>query len=311
MVCVAQNDALLEGLLTLIHKEREAEFHMSSTQVCCSCTASAAGLHMSSLQACCSCTAALRALPGSQALQLACALPCGAGAVWGTLCPACCSRGPQASLSRALRSGPSLTACSQRHPQGLLNLCARLQTLLLSCPAILQTVLRPPRALSGDCSCRHGSARSLARGQPPAKGDAETAPRAVWPALTARQLRWHTRFHASQCSLQARMPFQSDYDKAAIRELAAEAEIDYVALTYTCSAQDVSDLRGFLDSSGLQHTAIMAKVGGPEQQHGTALCLTQACTRLSCAVASCVTALVLCQGCWGVRLHFLTDLQPC
>ena len=33
MVCVAQNDALLEGLLTLIHKEREAEFHMSSMQV--------------------------------------------------------------------------------------------------------------------------------------------------------------------------------------------------------------------------------------------------------------------------------------
>ena len=33
VVCVAQNDALLEGLLTLIHKEREAEFHMSSVQV--------------------------------------------------------------------------------------------------------------------------------------------------------------------------------------------------------------------------------------------------------------------------------------
>ena len=69
------------------------------------------------------------------------------------------------------------------------------------------------------------------------------------------------------------MPFQSDYDKAAIRELAAEFEVDYVALTYTCSAQDVSDLRGFLDSSGLQHTAIMAKVGGPERKvHGGVLC---------------------------------------
>ena len=33
VVCVAQNDALLEGLLTLIHKERESEFGMSSIQV--------------------------------------------------------------------------------------------------------------------------------------------------------------------------------------------------------------------------------------------------------------------------------------
>ena len=33
VVCTAQNDALLEGLLTVIHKEREAEFGMSSIQV--------------------------------------------------------------------------------------------------------------------------------------------------------------------------------------------------------------------------------------------------------------------------------------
>ena len=56
------------------------------------------------------------------------------------------------------------------------------------------------------------------------------------------------------------MPFQSDYDKASIKELAAEFDIDFVALTYTCSAQDVADLRSFLDSSGLRHTSIMAKV---------------------------------------------------
>lgn len=32
VVCTAQNDATLEGLLTVIHKEREAEFGMSSVQ---------------------------------------------------------------------------------------------------------------------------------------------------------------------------------------------------------------------------------------------------------------------------------------
>ena len=57
------------------------------------------------------------------------------------------------------------------------------------------------------------------------------------------------------------MPFQSEYDMAAIKELAAEFEIDFVALTYTCSAQDVRDLRHFLDEEGLQNTSIMAKVG--------------------------------------------------
>ena len=118
--------------------------------------------------------------------------------------------------------------------------------------------------------------------------------------------------NASVCSLQARMPFQSDYDKAAIRELAAEFEIDYVALTYTCSAQDVSDLRGFLDSSGLQHTAIMAKVGGPERKvHGAVLCGGMHPAEL-CIIFLGLgpAALVMSQGCWGVQPHFLQTPSP-
>ena len=41
VVCSAQNDALLEGLLTLIHQERESEFGMSSIQVRLACAGSA------------------------------------------------------------------------------------------------------------------------------------------------------------------------------------------------------------------------------------------------------------------------------
>ena len=68
VVCTAQNDALLEGLLTVIHKEREAEFGMSSIQVSLqpagperACT------EPSLLRRCCTCVCTSHALPASHA----------------------------------------------------------------------------------------------------------------------------------------------------------------------------------------------------------------------------------------------------
>ena len=49
-------------------------------------------------------------------------------------------------------------------------------------------------------------------------------------------------------------------DKRAIADLTKEFDIDFVALTYTCSAEDVVELRQYLDSLGRESIRIIAKV---------------------------------------------------
>ena len=59
--------------------------------------------------------------------------------------------------------------------------------------------------------------------------------------------------------MQAELPMLTEYDVQAIKELAAEFEIDFVALTYTCTGDDVTSLRTFLDENDLESTKIIAK----------------------------------------------------
>ena len=60
--------------------------------------------------------------------------------------------------------------------------------------------------------------------------------------------------------MQANMPMLTDYDVSAIMELSSEFEIDFIALTHTCSRDDVVDLRSFMDHHNLQAAKIVAKV---------------------------------------------------
>ncbi len=64
-------------------------------------------------------------------------------------------------------------------------------------------------------------------------------------------------------SAQTDLPAITAYDAASIRELAAEVEIDYVALTYTCGESDVAEMRALLDGAGLQRVKILAKARPP------------------------------------------------
>lgn len=50
-------------------------------------------------------------------------------------------------------------------------------------------------------------------------------------------------------------------DRRAIADITKEFDIDFVALTYTASAEDVIELRQYLDSLGKEPVRIIAKVG--------------------------------------------------
>ena len=67
---------------------------------------------------------------------------------------------------------------------------------------------------------------------------------------------------AHACDLQAQLPRLTDYDKSAIKELTAEFEIDFLALTYTCTGDDIMELRSFLESEDLDSMKIVAKASG-------------------------------------------------
>lgn len=62
---------------------------------------------------------------------------------------------------------------------------------------------------------------------------------------------------------QANLPLLTTRDKRAIMELTKEFDIDFVALTYTCSAEDVIELRQFLHSLGRDSIRVIAKVALP------------------------------------------------
>ncbi|WIA41090.1 hypothetical protein OEZ86_004721 [Tetradesmus obliquus] len=64
----------------------------------------------------------------------------------------------------------------------------------------------------------------------------------------------------SLLNLQNNLPLFSEYDRQAIAALGAEFEIDYVNLAYTRTREDVREARLFLDSLGMTHTKILAKV---------------------------------------------------
>ena len=66
---------------------------------------------------------------------------------------------------------------------------------------------------------------------------------------------------------QANLPLLTDGDKAAIRAMTREFDIDFIALTYTCSGDDVLELRRFLDSMGQDAIKIIAKVHLRTQVH--------------------------------------------
>jgi pyruvate kinase len=61
-------------------------------------------------------------------------------------------------------------------------------------------------------------------------------------------------------SFQAGLPLFDDVDLPALREIGAAHPIDFLALTYTCSASDVAAARAALDEAGLASTKIIAKI---------------------------------------------------
>ena len=68
----------------------------------------------------------------------------------------------------------------------------------------------------------------------------------------------------SEYNVQSSLPMMSEHDAKALALLGKEFEIDFVALTYAISGSDVAEMRDFLDSIGLEHTKILAKVRVPQ-----------------------------------------------
>ena len=60
--------------------------------------------------------------------------------------------------------------------------------------------------------------------------------------------------------VQTDLPLLTHHDVEAIQSFVAEFEIDFIALTYTCDAGDVVQLRDYLDSIGQEGIKIIAKV---------------------------------------------------
>ena len=63
--------------------------------------------------------------------------------------------------------------------------------------------------------------------------------------------------------LQANLPVLTNRDKRAIADITKEFDIDFIALTYTCSADDVIDLRQYLESLKRESIRVIAKVTAP------------------------------------------------
>lgn len=63
--------------------------------------------------------------------------------------------------------------------------------------------------------------------------------------------------------MQASLPLLTARDKRAIVDITQEFEVDFVALTYTCSGDDVLELREYLDSIGQDSIKIIAKARNP------------------------------------------------
>lgn len=60
--------------------------------------------------------------------------------------------------------------------------------------------------------------------------------------------------------MQTSLPLLTHRDRRAIEDITKQFDIDYVALTYTCNAEDVLNLRGFLQSLGKSYIKVIAKV---------------------------------------------------
>lgn len=69
---------------------------------------------------------------------------------------------------------------------------------------------------------------------------------------------FHTERSANSLSnLQNDLPALNSDDKAAIKELAKEFEIDFVSLSFTRHASDIDYTRDFLKSTGLEGTKVL------------------------------------------------------
>ena len=58
-------------------------------------------------------------------------------------------------------------------------------------------------------------------------------------------------------NVQNDLPIMTDDDKAAIKELAAEFEIDFISLSFTRSGEDVVAAREYLDSINMPTTKVI------------------------------------------------------
>lgn len=73
----------------------------------------------------------------------------------------------------------------------------------------------------------------------------------------------HSRVHeASEEShvVEADLPLLTQQDVEAVKYLAGKFDIDFLALTFTRSGDDVREARSFLEGAGLGSTKILAKV---------------------------------------------------
>ena len=71
-------------------------------------------------------------------------------------------------------------------------------------------------------------------------------------------------------TFQAGLPLFDDVDLPGLTEIAQSHPIDFLALTYTCSAADVAAARAALDTAGLASTKIIAKIENRQGLHAFA-----------------------------------------
>ena len=64
----------------------------------------------------------------------------------------------------------------------------------------------------------------------------------------------------------------TDFDINAIKEITAEFEIDFLALTYACTGEDITELRRFLDSNDLETVKIIAKASSAASSKACLCC---------------------------------------
>ena len=110
-------------------------------------------------------------------------------------------------------------------------------------------------------------------------------------------------------NVQNDLPIMTSDDKARIKEVAAEFEIDFISLSFTRSGEDVQAAREFLDSMNMQTT----KVCGPPRLflvtiNGTLIPTPSCCT--SRKHAPCLHA--LCRAVLGIDSRQLSSMRtPC